>query len=59
MINLNNLNAPWTLDFDRDGVEDMAILRDDDGEELARSRAFWLPEGDDPIPRRWPPCNSW
>jgi hypothetical protein len=50
MINLNNINAPWTLDFDRDGAEDMAILRDDDGEELVKSRAFWLPEGDDPVP---------
>src|ERR1700722_7580767 len=45
-----NLYAPWTLYFDRDGTEDVAILCDADGEELATSRPFWLPEAEDPEP---------
>ena len=44
------LNTPWTLHFDRDGTEDEAVICDTHGEELARSRHFWLPEGDDPVP---------
>jgi hypothetical protein len=43
-------NAPWSLHFDRDGTEDIAIICDADGNDLAHSRHFWLPEGDDPIP---------
>lgn len=41
---------PWTLDFERDGTEDIAVIRDGDGEAIVSSRPFWLPEGDDPIP---------
>lgn len=44
------LNTPWTLHFDHDGTEDIAIIRDANDEELIRSRPFWLPEGDNPIP---------
>jgi hypothetical protein len=44
------LNAPWTLHFDRDGTEDVAVISDADGDELVRSRHFWLPAGDDPMP---------
>lgn len=50
MTQQTNLNAPWSLHFDRDGTEDVAIIRDSNGEDLATSRHFWLPEGDDPIP---------
>jgi hypothetical protein len=46
----NDLIAPWSLHFDRDGTEDVAIICDADGDELARSRHFWLLEGDDAIP---------
>ncbi len=44
------LNAPWSFHFYRDGTEDLAVILDADGDELANSRPFWLPEGDDPIP---------
>ena len=50
MTHENDFNAPWSLHFDRDGTEDIAIIRDANGEELVTSRPFWLPEGDDPIP---------
>lgn len=50
MIQQNEINGPWSLHFDRDGTEDIAIICDADGEELVRSRHFWLPEGDDPAP---------
>ena len=50
MIKQNDINGPWSLHFDRDGTEDIAIICDADGEELVRSRRFWLPEGDDPVP---------
>jgi hypothetical protein len=46
----DDLNAPWTIDFDRDGTEDIAVICDSNDEVLATSRHFWLPEGDDPIP---------
>jgi hypothetical protein len=46
----NTLRAPWTLHFDRDGTEDIAIIRDADGHDLANSRHFWRPEGNDPVP---------
>lgn len=46
----DGINAPWSLHFDRDGTEDVAIICDADGYDLARSGHFWLPEGDDPIP---------
>ncbi len=41
-----DLNAPWNLSFERD----VAVISDADGEELLRSRHFWLPEADDPVP---------
>jgi hypothetical protein len=51
MTNLpDNLNTPWTLDFERDGTEDVAVIYDADYEELVRSRPFWLPQRDDPVP---------
>jgi hypothetical protein len=43
-------NAPWSLHFDRDGTEDVAVICDANGEDLLRSRHFWLPEADDPVP---------
>jgi hypothetical protein len=50
MTQQTNIKAPWSLHFDRDGTEDIAIICDADGDDLARSRHFWLPEGDDPVP---------
>lgn len=44
------LHVPWSLHFDRDGTEDIAVILDANGDELAYSRPFWLPEGDDLIP---------
>ncbi len=44
------LNTPWSLHFDRDGTEDIAIIRDAHGDDLVTSRHFWLPEGTDPVP---------
>ncbi len=46
----SNLNTPWSLHFDHDGTEDVAIICDGSREDLVRSRHFWLPEGDDPVP---------
>lgn len=51
------LNTPWRLHFDRDGTEDIAIIRDSKGDNLATSRHFWPPEGDDPIPPAWLACE--
>src|SRR4051812_24467605 len=45
-----DISTPWTLHFEGDGTEDIAIIRDANGEDLAASRPFWQPEGDDPIP---------
>ena len=50
MTQPTNIKAPWSLHFDRDGTEDIAIICDAVGDDLARSRDFWLPEGDDPVP---------
>ncbi len=50
MTNENELNAPWSLHFDRDGTEDIAIICDANGHDLLTSRHFCLPEGEDPIP---------
>jgi hypothetical protein len=46
----DNLNAPWSLHFDRDGTKHIAVIVDARGEDFATSRPFWLPEGDDPVP---------
>ena len=46
----DNLDAPWSLHFDKDGTEDIAVIVDAAGEDLATSRPFWMPEGDDPVP---------
>jgi hypothetical protein len=46
----NELYAPWSLEFDRDGTEDFGIILDRDGQEIVRSRFFWLPVADDPTP---------
>jgi hypothetical protein len=50
MTQQTELNAPWTLHFDGDGTEDVAIICDSKGHDLARSRHFWRPEGDDMTP---------
>jgi hypothetical protein len=47
---LTQFSAPWSLHFDRDGTEDVAIICDVDGDDIASSRHFWLPEGNDEIP---------
>lgn len=47
---MTELNTPWSLHFDNDGTEDIAIIRDSKGEDLATSRPFWLPEEGDPVP---------
>lgn len=46
----NDLYAPWTLEFDRDGTEDFGIILDNRGHEIVRSRFFWRPVADDPTP---------
>jgi hypothetical protein len=46
----NDLITPWTLRFERDGTDDIAVINDANGDELLRSRPFWLPEGDDTVP---------
>jgi hypothetical protein len=43
-----DINAPWSLHFDRDGTEDFAIIVDSTGHDLATSRQFWIPEKGDP-----------
>lgn len=43
-----NYLTPWSLHFDRDGTEDIAVILEADGEELAYS--LWLPERNDPVP---------
>lgn len=50
MTNDNRLNTPWTLRFERDGTEDVGVIVDADGDELVRSRHFWLPDHGDPSP---------
>ena len=50
MTQVIEFNAPWSLQFHRDGTEDVAIICDSDGEEIALSGHFWLPEAGDPIP---------
>ena len=42
--------TPWSLHFNHDVTEDIAVILEANGEELAYSRPFWLPEGDDPMP---------
>ena len=51
MTDLSDLTTPWSLHFDRDGTEDVAIVCDAELNDLARSRHFWLPEEHDPIPK--------
>ncbi len=46
----NNLWTPWSLHFDQDGTEDVAVIFDARGHDLVTSRHFWLPEGNDPVP---------
>jgi hypothetical protein len=46
----DDLYAPWSLHFDRDGTEDFAVICDADGDDLLISRTFWLPEDGDPVP---------
>jgi hypothetical protein len=50
MTTYDELRAPWHIHFDRDGTEDFGVILDTDGNEIVRSRFFWLPEGDDPTP---------
>ena len=50
MTQQTNLKHPWTLHFDQDGTEDFAVICDGHGEDLARSRHFWRPGRDDPVP---------
>ncbi len=42
--------TPWNLDFEQDGTEDIAVIRDAESDEIVSSRPFWLPVGDDPVP---------
>ena len=46
----NGANSGWSLRFERDGTEDIAVICDAAGDEIARSRPFWLPYADDPAP---------
>lgn len=47
---LSGYFQPWSPNFQRDGTVQVAAIRDSDGEVIAVSRPFWLPEEDDPIP---------
>jgi hypothetical protein len=47
---MSPLNAPWSIRFERDGTEDVAVICDADGVELVRSRHFWLAAPDDQEP---------
>jgi hypothetical protein len=45
-----DINAPWSLHFDRDGTEDFGIICDADGIAIVSSqhcRTCWLPESAD------------
>ena len=44
------LNAPWSLHFHCEGTEDVAVVCDSDGHDLATSRYFWMPEDHEDIP---------
>ncbi len=46
----NELTTPWSLRFERDGTEDIAVICDGNGEDLLSSRHFWLPTCDEPVP---------
>jgi hypothetical protein len=60
----DELNAPWTLQFDRDGTEDFGIICDAEGKDIVASHlpstriaerthasgTFWLPEDGGEIP---------
>ena len=50
MHNTATLNTPWALVIEHDGTENVAIIRDANGDDLATSRPFWMPEGDEPVP---------
>jgi hypothetical protein len=52
-----DLTIPWTLHFDRDGTEDVAVICDPHGEDLVTSLHFWLPEEMIRSRGRWLPCN--
>ncbi|WP_422927475.1 hypothetical protein [Singulisphaera sp. PoT] len=43
-------NTPWNMRIERDGTEDVAVILDAGGDELLRSRPFWMPGGDEPVP---------
>jgi len=45
-----DLNTPWSIRFDQDGTDDIAVICDADGYDLARSESFWLPQDGDRIP---------
>ncbi len=50
MHHYTTLNAPWSLQFDQDGTEDIGTIYDRDGNDLVHSSPFWLPDADDPVP---------
>ena len=50
MTQQTDLNEPWSIHLYRDGAEDIAIIRDANGDDLVYSSAIKLPEGDEPIP---------
>lgn len=50
MTQQTDLNAPWSIHLYRDGTEDIAVIRDANGDDLVYSGPFKLPEGDNPIP---------
>lgn len=43
----HDIHAPWSLNLDRDGTEDFGVILDADGDELVRSRFFWMAESPD------------
>ena len=49
-LQLTALDTPWRLRFDGDGIEDIAIIQDMEGEDFVASRPFWVPGEGEPVP---------
>ncbi len=49
-IRLKGIKTPWSLWFDRDGCDDVAVIWDGHAQDLVTSRGFWAPEDGQPVP---------
>jgi hypothetical protein len=50
MTQQSELKAPWSISVYQNGTDDVAIIRDSNGDDLIHSRPFRMPEGDESIP---------